>query len=379
MREPITLFDAFLPGNGTPLETRLEILDKKIYQLELELNDFYNDHIRSTDITSILAIERRGFHLFYPYIMNKNHEISRAKKYETTELIRISHNGRSKKPYDIILTDAVKSGSELSLINKFIITENKNNGNCHHVSKICGYLGVNKAVKELKQQFPDQEFIFKKIVQSIEEYKEEQKILQHIYQHRLIPIDGDIPYIVLRLSERFEFDKLMSVIKNAISQKYKYEIEDGNPEQSTLKYNATSLVLKSNLDFILTNKIEKEFFSDCIDEIKFRIRFCPDNNEVCIAAILASELPILKISENIREKEICRDRKISICRSLLLSTTNRNTNTHKANICLHCFSYNHGIELLDDLIKQLHYGNNCPKFEIIHRDLLYVDWKNLLK
>jgi hypothetical protein len=265
-------------------------------RVESDLSNLINSEILKYKYSDVFVIGRKGINLFQPYIAKVNGKnnlqgiyaiqlfsfsehplvkilhpiyVSGFKPLRIFETFRKRHSANK-----ILLTDAIKTGHEIIEV---IDTLKRDK-----ISKVCGYLANKNGLSELQKEFPEIQFSFSKIVDDID-YDKEQDRLQHIYQSRLIPIDGDHPYKIYSLKYQISTDDLVIYVNDAIS---KFKLPDTDIKKDVLIVpHISSYTL--NLDFEAVSKenpdLKQDFYE--IERLQMRFKIDPKNSQLRIMAL----------------------------------------------------------------------------------------------
>lgn len=202
--------------------------DNIAVSIEAELKEFFNKEIRDKSPSIIIAIERKGWNLFRPYLKNiaALHAISRIKHFIHLKSKRLLfYTSIHGKEEIVILTDAIGDGNEV-----IEILDDKNNLKLFcdgkEVTRVCSYLATSDGSDNIKKKYPEVELKILKPVETKEEYQKEQKRLLYVYQNRMDPMDGEHPYVILKSSKsNIELETVKEIIRSTIPSFYTGEFQ----------------------------------------------------------------------------------------------------------------------------------------------------------
>jgi hypothetical protein len=222
-------------------------------EIDDELFSFFIKEVVQESDLNVIPIERKGLNLFHPYLKNiegfrnvisvkpLSYHQSMEMKYKFLAFFDI---GKS----NILLTDAITTGSEArKILRRSAFTLKLLGG----FKKVCGYLALKSALDELELEFPDITFRFLKVVENRDEYSEEHKKINYVYQKRMEPIDEEHPFVVIEIKQETNFEEIKTKIGNLIKNKYNCNFE--------LRENTLGIESKHNFTF---------YFADPIDLLK---------------------------------------------------------------------------------------------------------------
>jgi hypothetical protein len=281
-------------------------------EIDEKLQQFFIKEVVQETETNVIPVERKGLNLFHPYLSNIDglRTIISVKTLKYHPYIPLKYNflavftlGSS----NILLTDAVATGSEARKILHGSIFKSKYLGG---FKKVCGYLALKSALIELEAEFPNIEFKFLKIVETIEEYDDEHKKIIYVYQKRMEPIDEEHKFIIADIKPEFDLSDIKSKITGIIRTKYgtDFELLDNDlgidsKANFTVYLNDPRAILQRILKIRLQDGEE-------IEKIAIRFKF----------SSLDSKLRIMVLSMPHLNKETRR----KYLRRLFLSSCNRN-------------------------------------------------------
>jgi hypothetical protein len=338
-------------------------------QVESDLNSLIKSEISKEKYSDVFVLGRKGISLFQPYIKKVNGENHlqgiysiqlyshsphalikllhphRFSKFLPRKLIEIFRKRRSGNV--ILLTDAIKTGTEVVTIIDETIRPNS-------VKKVCGYLARRDGLLFLQKKYPKIQFSFPKIVDA-ENYDNEQDRLQHIYQSRLIPSDGDHPYRIYSLKYQIGITDILLIIDKII---LKYKSPD-YPEIKTdtlIVPHISSNTFYLDLDLFLreNTNLQQELYT--IVRAKIRIKFDPKTSQLRIMALALDDVEADPESEVtlIKYRQCNLDLKSKLC-DVLVGPDMEETFPQK--FCPHCLDVNISNTILDyverELIKEL--------------------------
>jgi hypothetical protein len=188
---------------------------------------------------------------------------------------------------NILLTDAVTTGSEARQILKKSAFTLKFFGG---FKKVCGYLALKSALDELEKEFPDVTFRFLKIVETKEEYYEEHKKINYVYQKRMEPIDEEHAFIVIDIKSELGIPVIKDKIIELVWNKYSHEFELLDNELGiATKFNFTIYfedpiqVLESVSDIHLQK-------GDVIEKLAIRFKYSSLDSKLRVMVLLMPHL-----------------------------------------------------------------------------------------
>lgn len=260
--------------------------------IDEELQLFFIREVLQEKDTNVIPIERKGLNLFHPYLNNieglrniisvkpLNHHRSIEIKYKIFALFDF---GKS----NILLTDAITTGSEARKILQRSAFKLKPFGG---FKKVCGYLALKSALDELEREFPEIPFKFLKVVENREEYSEEHKKINYVYQKRMEPIDEEHKFIVAEIKPEFTLNDIKEKITEIIRNKYSNDFE--------LLDNDLGIATKFNFTVYFNNPIEvlESFLKirlqkgDEIDKLAIRFKYSSPDSKLRIMVLLMPHL-----------------------------------------------------------------------------------------
>jgi hypothetical protein len=196
-------------------------------EIDEDLQQFFIREIAQETETNVMPVERKGMNLFHPYLSNieglRNIISVKTLKYHPFNPFKyqywaVFNIGKS----NILLTDAVATGSEARKILRGSVFKTKYFGG---FKKVCGYLALQDALEELGREFPDIEFKFLKIVNTLDEYYEEHKKINYVYQKRMEPIDEEHAFIIADIKPDYDLSQIKKKITEIISSRYGTDFE----------------------------------------------------------------------------------------------------------------------------------------------------------
>jgi len=269
-------------------EESLKIADSIDEELQLF---FIKEVLQETD-TNVIPIERKGLNLFHPYLANieglrniisvkpLSHHRSMEIKYKFFAVFNL---GKS----NILLTDAITTGSEARKILQKSAFKLKPFGG---FKKVCGYLALKSALDELEREFPEITFKFLKVVENRQEYADEHKKINYVYQKRMEPIDEEHKFIVAEIKPEFSLNNIKEKITEIVRNKYSNNFE--------LRDNELGIATKFNFTVYFNNPIKVlESFTkirlqkgDEIDKLAIRFKYSSPDSKLRIMVLLMPHL-----------------------------------------------------------------------------------------
>ena len=183
-------------------------------EIDEELQQFFIKEVVQETETNVIPVERKGMNLFHPYLSNIEglRNIISVKTLRYHPYIPIKYQfwavfniGKS----NILLTDAIATGSEARKILHHSIFKMKYFGG---FKKVCGYLALRSALVELEHDFPQIEFRFLKIVDTLDEYYNEHKKINYVYQKRMEPIDEEHKFIIADIKPNYDLSEIKKIV-----------------------------------------------------------------------------------------------------------------------------------------------------------------------
>jgi hypothetical protein len=333
-------------------EESLKIADAIDEELQLF---FIKEVLQETD-TNVMPIERKGLNLFHPYLANIEglRNIISVKPLSNNRSMEIKYKifalfnlGKS----NILLTDAITTGSEARKILKRSAFKLKSLGG---FKKVCGYLALKSALDELEREFPYITFKFLKVVENREDYSEEHKKINYVYQKRMEPIDEEHKFIVAKIKPEFNLNEIKGKITEIIQNKYSDDFE--------LRDNDLGIATKFNFTVYFNNPVEVlESFSkirlqegDEIEKLAIRFKYSSPDSKLRIMVLLMPHLN--------------KETRFQYYKRFFSSTCNRNVALKYCNIhiifkillkgdrcalCSECIDSNVSEQLLKDLYSSI--------------------------
>jgi len=338
--------------------TKYETIKEKV---EGDLDSLIKFEVSKEKYSDVLVLGRKGVSLFEPYIkkingVNNLQGIYSIQLYSHTHhaLIKILHPHRFSKFLPrklietvrkrtsgnvILLADAIKTGTEVSTVIDNTIQSEK-------VKKVCGYLANKQGLIFLQKKYPKIQFSFPNIVDA-NKYDDEQDKLQHIYQCRLIPSDGDHPYRIYSLKYQIGIDDLVSTI-DKIVEKYK------SPEYPIIKKDTlliphiSSYTINLNLDSFLQEYANLQQNLYKIIRSQLRIKFDPNKSQLRIMALALDDTEADPVSESalIKYRQCGLDLQKKFCYELI-GPEDDDKDTFPKKFCPLCLDINISNKLLD--------------------------------
>ena len=302
-------------------------------EIDEELQQFFIKEVVQETETNVIPVERKGLNLFHPYLSNIDglRTIISVKTLKYHPYIPLKYNilavitlGSS----NILLTDAVATGSEARKILHGSIFKAKYFGG---FKKVCGYLALQSALTQLEREFPNIEFRFLRVVNTVEEYDNEHKKIIYVYQKRMELIDEEHKFIIADVKPEFSLNVIKSKITEIIRTNYGNDFE--------LLDNDLGIDSKANFTIYLNNP--REILQNIL---KIRLQDGDEIEKVAIRfkfSTLDSKLRIMALSLPHLNKETRR----KYLRRLFLSSCNRNVVKKKCK--------------LNIILKFLMFGDQC--------------------
>lgn len=177
-------------------------------KIHSEMHKLVEDELLHEERTFVYIVERRGSNLFRPFIdhIAKFHEIGTIRLYSDKSFAHIKEEVINTGKGCIILTDAIRTGDEIS---KIINILNKRN---IMVPKVCGYLSNKETIEKLKIKYEMTKFEFIHEVEDYEHYKDYYGKLVRIHHSRLEPLDSEHPYYLYQTGSENEREKIETII-----------------------------------------------------------------------------------------------------------------------------------------------------------------------
>jgi len=310
---PITIKQQF---GHVSNEESLKIADAIDEELQLF---FIKEVLQETD-TNVIAVERKGLNLFRPYLENieglrniisvkpLNHHRSMELKYKFFAVFNL---GKS----NILLTDAITTGSEARKILKRSPFKLKSLGG---FKKVCGYLALKSALDELEREFPDIIFKFLKIVKNREEYDEEHKKINYVYQKRMEPIDEEHKFIIAAIKPEYDLNEIKGKITEIIQNKYSNDFELWDNELGiATKFNFT-VYFNNPIDVLGSFSKIRLQKGDKIEKLAIRFKYSSMDSKLRIMVLLMPHLN--------------KETRFQYCKRFFSSTCNRQVATKYCNI-----------------------------------------------
>ncbi len=191
-------------------------------EIDNELRTFFNQEVELDEDTNVIAVMSKGLNLFHPYLetIKKKRIVIPVKILNHTGSDSLYHRSLSHYTqirYNIILTDAITTGSEIRKILTFSPFRYKILGG---IKKVCGYMALRSTLDELKNDYPEISFSFLKVIEDQNVYNEEHKKTIYVYQKRMAPIDGEHAYSIVDINPELSLTDIKGIIQEIIPLRY---------------------------------------------------------------------------------------------------------------------------------------------------------------
>ncbi len=261
-------------------------------EIDNELRTFFIQEVIQDEDTNVIAVMSKGYNLFHPYLesIKEMRTIISIKSFNHKSPYSMHY--RFLSPYNhrsnILLTDAIKTGSEIRKILRVSPFKYKLFGG---IKKVCGYMAFKSALDELKKEYPEISFSFLKVIEDLDEYYDEHhKKIIYVYQKRMAPIDGEHAYFTVDCNPTLSVTDIKEIIQESFLERYGscFELLDNSLGIETI-HNFTAYF--DPPEEVLYNFFNIRLYdSDIIEKLSIRFKYSSDDSTLRVMGLSMLEL-----------------------------------------------------------------------------------------